>query len=92
MFIIMEYTGEYTVENYAHFLREELKKLEKSARWFISKIKQENDEDLGNKWETIAQATLWMRHIEDARMKYWKVIQYSNPENQESIFDKKKED
>jgi len=29
-----------------------------------------------NKYSNIAQATLAMRHIEDARMRYGKVIQY----------------
>jgi len=79
---------DYTIIGYAEFMRSELKKMEEDARLFIAKIKKE-ETLLGNKWETIAQATLWMRHIEDARMKFWKVIQYANTEPQENCFDKK---
>lgn len=63
------------------WFREELKKLEEDARLFISWLKA-----TGN-WEAIAQATLAMRHIEDARMRYWKVIQYLWDWN--SIYDRK---
>ena len=56
--------------------REELKELEERARNFTKAIKAQPSEDFGNKSEVIAQATLAMRHIEDARMRYGKVIQY----------------
>ena len=54
----------------ANDLRERLAVLEKYARSYIDDLKK-----LWN-WEAIAQATLAMRHIEDARMRYGKVIQY----------------
>ena len=50
--------------------RDKLNTIEKEAREFISRVKH-----TGN-WEAIAQATLAMRHIEDARMRYGKVLQY----------------
>lgn len=62
--------------------REVLLKLEKTARDFIGELKEAKDID----WEVFAQATLAMRHIEDARMRYGKVIQYLW--DWESIYDK----
>ena len=61
--------------------RDELGNLEKKAREFILAVK--------HTWngEAIAQATIAMRHIEDARMRYGKVLQYLG--DGESIFDKK---
>lgn len=50
--------------------RDDLKSLEERARYYIEALKWTE------KWEAIAQATLAMRHIEDARMRYGKVIQY----------------
>lgn len=50
--------------------REELKNQEDKWREFIESLKKTW------RWEVIAQATLAMRHLEDARMRYWKVIQY----------------
>ena len=58
--------------NSANNMRENLKELEEQARSWIDHLKEN-----WASWEVIAQATLAMRHIEDARMKYWKVIQYS---------------
>lgn len=52
-----------------------LKELEHEARLFTETIKSE--EWLHDKWETIAQSIIAMRHIEDARMRYGKVIQYA---------------
>lgn len=83
-----EITAEMLQKMSAEF-REELKKLEKKAREFISLTKNVKPEYVSDKWECIAQATLGMRKIESARMKYWKVIQYSW--NWESCFDEKKE-
>jgi hypothetical protein len=40
-----------------------------------------------NQWECIAQSILAMRHVEDARMRFGKVIQYWSVE-QKSIYDK----
>lgn len=66
------------------YFREELRKLEEQSRLCINMIKE--SEDNWYKWEQIAQATIAMRHIEDARMRYWKVIQYQW--NWESIYNK----
>jgi len=65
-----ENTQPMTHEWVANDLRERLAVLEQYARSYIDDIKK-----LWN-WEAIAQATLAMRHIEDARMRYGKVIQY----------------
>ena len=65
-----------SLENLANHFRDTLKKLEKEAREYIEDIKSRDTVEWQNKWETIAQATLAMRHLEDARMRYWKVIQY----------------
>jgi len=73
-------------EQQADIFRKDLAALEQRARDFVNETKP-----MGNS-EVIAQATLAMRHIEDARMKYWKVIQYTKgwasiydqPKNQES--------
>ncbi len=59
-----------THEWVANDLRERFAVLEQYARSYIDDLKK-----LWN-WEAIAQATLAMRHIEDARMRYGKVIQY----------------
>ena len=58
-----------------------LKLLEEQARDYINELKK-----IPWNWEAIAQATLAMRHIEDARMRYGKVIQYLA--DGVSIFDK----
>jgi ribosomal protein S2 len=72
-----EVTSEAVVEIATEF-REELKKLEKKARDFIfEKVGRIEGIDLSMRKECIEQATIAMRHIEDARMKYGKVIQYS---------------
>lgn len=63
-------------EDVAAMMRDKLKELEFLARDFIECIK--TDSTTWNKWESIAQATIAMRHLEDARMRYWKVIQYLN--------------
>ena len=55
--------------------RDRLKSIEEDARTYIEILKS-NEVILENKWECIAQATIAMRHIEDARMRYGKVIQY----------------
>lgn len=68
------------------YFRGELKRLEEQARDYIETVKS-TDGAWMNKWECIGQATLAMRHIEDARLRYGKVIQYLG--DGESIFDKK---
>jgi hypothetical protein len=57
-------------------LREEMLKIERALRWFILWLK-ESEEKLYDKWECIAQAMLSLRHMEDSRMRVWKVIQYA---------------
>ena len=70
------------------YFREVLKVLEEQARLYIDSLKN-SEVSIANepRWEQIAQATLAMRHIEDARMRYGKVIQYLG--DGESIYDKK---
>ena len=80
-----------TVIAFSESFRTKLKLIEQEARDFIKFIK-ESQEELFDKGECIEDATLAMRHIEDARMRYGKVIQYattweSNFTN--TIFDKK---
>ena len=53
-------------------MREELNTLEKCAREWIAQLKQVPGVD----GEVFAQMTLALRHIEDARMRYGKAIQY----------------
>lgn len=60
-----------TVEDLAIEMRSELKMLEDTARAYILDLKDNHAEG-----EVIAQATIAMRNIEDARMRYGKVIQY----------------
>jgi hypothetical protein len=72
-------------ENIATKFRDELLELEASAREFSDFLKKGEVE--WDKWECIAQSILAMRHLEDARMRYWKVIQYLN--DWVSIYDKK---
>lgn len=74
-------TAPMTNEDCANNLREKLQSLETYARNYIDSLKV-----LGN-GEAIAQATLAMRHIEDARMRYGKVIQYLG--DGVSVYDKK---
>lgn len=52
-------------------LRLKLLEIENMSKNLISWLK------LQWNWEVIAQATLALRHIEDARMRFWKVIQYT---------------
>ena len=51
-------------------------KIEKSIEmiYFVTK---RSEEKLYDKWECIAQTMLSLRHMEDARMRMWKVIQYA---------------
>lgn len=75
---------ELNVETYANELRESLKNIERQARYFSNLLKTTNYS--WDKWEVIAQSILALRHIEDARMRYGKVIQYS--QDWVSIYDK----
>lgn len=62
--------------SHAEALRAFLKNVESDARIVVQYIK-DSQESLHDKWECIAQAMLALRHIEDARMRFWKVIQYA---------------
>ena len=59
-----------TSVRYCEIMREELLVLEDKARNFLSIMR------VTDNIENIEQATLSLRHIEDARMRYWKSIQY----------------
>ena len=61
-----------TSVRYCEIMREELLVLEDKARNFLSIMRATDN------IENIEQATLSLRHIEDARMRYWKSIQYLN--------------
>lgn len=61
----------------AEDLREKLKDFEQLARDFADILKGSNCLPMFDKSECIAHAMLALRHIEDARMRYWKVIQYA---------------
>ena len=74
--------GPFDATMLAEHMREVLKTLEINARQGIIDLKNNKADG-----EVIAQATLALRHIEDARMRYWKVIQYSW--DGVSVYDKK---
>lgn len=57
--------------DHANMIRSDLDIAETSTRNRIKCMKRDNVSE-----EVIAQATLALRHIEDARMRYGKVIQY----------------
>lgn len=65
-----------TTVNTAELMRDSLKKIEEQARRYVQFIK-DSQEQLHDKWEVIADAMLALRHIEDARMRYGKCIQYA---------------
>lgn len=60
----------------AEMLREIIKWVEIRARDFAAKLKAYEGE-IFDKWEVIANSILAIRHIEDARMRYGKCIQYT---------------
>jgi len=61
---------------YCNDYRESLLSLENKVKILVSDLKSQNIS--WDKWEQIAQAMLSLRHIEDARMRLWKVIQYND--------------
>ena len=65
-----------SLESEANDFRDALKNLEAKARKYTEAIKKNETEIQWDKWECIAQSIIAMRHLEDARMRYWKVIQY----------------
>ncbi len=67
---------EMTVVELSESMREELKWLEGRARAIVNSIKN-TTEHLHDKGEVIADAMLALRHIEDARMRFGKCIQYA---------------
>ena len=70
----------YKVSPWAEHMRELLNTLGQMSREFIISCNESGE------LEVIAQATLAMRHIEDAHMRYWKAIQYDA--DGESIYKK----
>ena len=76
---------ELDVIAYCNDYREILLSLENKLKILAKDIKSNNVSwDL---WEQIANIMLSLRHIEDARMRLWKVIQYNW--DWVSIYDKK---
>lgn len=77
----MQTMQKMTTEQVAEDLRTRLASCESYARNYIKHwlIDEQNE-------EVIEQATLAMRHIEDARMRYGKVLQYLS--DGVSIYDK----
>jgi hypothetical protein len=61
----------------AEEMRLKLKDLEVMARQFAEVLKSPHGVPLFDKGECIADSILALRHIEDARMRYGKVIQYA---------------
>lgn len=79
---------EKTIVDVSNEIRETLKTEEASVRDFVNTLKSAPEEVEGfNKSECIAQAMLALRHVEDARMRIGKVIQYAT--GGESVYDKK---
>lgn len=76
-------TTEATIESVhdpvvmAETMREDLKNLEEKARQYAEVVKSQNCVPMHDKGEVIAQCMLALRHIEDARMRYGKCIQYA---------------
>lgn len=68
-------------------LRESLKEEEAKVRAYVNEIKHSAEAEGFNQGECIAQAMLALRHVEDARMRIGKVIQYAD--GGESVYDKK---
>lgn len=60
----------------AEMLREIIKWVEIRARDFAAKLKA-HEWEMFDKWEVIANSMLAIRHIEDARMRFGKCIQYT---------------
>ena len=65
----------------AEDLRTRLKDIELMVRQFADVVKGPNCIPLFDKGEVIANAMLTLRHVEDARMRLGKCIQYSHVEN-----------
>lgn len=65
----------------AEELRTELKRVEMMTREFAEILKSPNTTPLFDKGEVIANCMLALRHIEDARMRFGKCIQYSEVKN-----------
>lgn len=79
-------TSNPTMVEHAERLRAYLKDIEVSARAYAAVLKSTNEE-LYDKGEMIAQAMLALRHIEDARMRFGKVIQYADLDKKgESVY------
>jgi hypothetical protein len=76
-----------TVISRANEYREYLLSQETELRSYVEIIKSEPEKEGFNKGECIAQAMLALRHVEDARMRIGKVIQYADGGT--SIYDKK---
>lgn len=66
-----------TIVELAEEFREELKHIEEEVRRYAKSAIKQAGEPLYDVGECIAQATLALRHIEDARMRMGKVIQYA---------------
>lgn len=61
----------------ANAVRDSLKTEEATLRSYVATIKGAEEAEGFDKGECIAQAMLALRHIEDARMRVGKVIQYA---------------
>lgn len=76
-------TTESTIESVqdpvlmAEAMRHHLKNIEEMARQYAEVVKSQNCVPMHDKGEVIAQCMLALRHIEDARMRYGKCIQYA---------------
>ena len=62
---------------FAGLMRKDLKLLETRLRRFIKELHNFPTNPEEDRGEVIAQAKLGLRHLEDVRMRFWKVIQYA---------------
>lgn len=74
----------------ANEIREAFNDGEQAVRNYVEQIKASEEAEGFNKSECIAQAMLALRHVEDARMRIGKVIQYATGGT--SVYDKKEND
>jgi len=76
-----------TIIDHSNQLRTSLGSIETAIREYVEAVKHAEDQEGFNRGECTAQAMLALRHVEDARMRIGKVIQYAD--GGVSVYDKK---
>lgn len=74
-----------TIIEYSSWLRTKIKDVASAVKSFKSNLTQYPERDWEDRWEVIANIMLAYRHLEDARMRLWKVIEAVEWQN---IYDK----